>query len=247
MPDDPRIDDVTMWLRKLFGKQDAPAPASPVDPMSERAAQALAKAFEAHGIACGRHDEWVVPNQQLPAVRGSWSPREESGQLDIQVFVKEGLTIVETFGGAGRQDEGFKSAMENFIADSLPVMLSALWDHNDPSRVTAERWDIASTPFTAVIGNVGVRSSTATAPPPPPGFFNRLHDAIRGESLTPELHWFRFHAGIAHGETTFESLRDNEPWPPGVDALKSLAWAPTDGLYSARLFLVLKPGPPSGT
>ncbi len=228
-----------MWLKKLFGKKDAP---SAIDPMSERVAQSLAKLFEAHGIECGRQDEWVTPNWELPAIRGDWSAREDSGRLDLQVLVRDGLTIVESFGGVGRLDEGFDSAMRNFQTSSLHVLLSALWNHDDPEQVGTERWDIGSTPFTAVIGNLGMRSSLATLPPPPKGLFNKLHEAMREQPLTPDLHWFRFHVASIRGDLTFESLRDNEPWQPGVEALQSLAWEPTDGFYSARLFLILKPG-----
>lgn len=242
MADDLRIDDLTMWLGKLFGRKDASAPARPIDPMSELAAQSLARLFEAHGLACGRHDEWVTPKGELPAMRAFWFPRETDGVLDIQVFVRQGSTIVESFAGLGQREDGVRSAVENFAGSSLHVMLSALWDHDDPARVTTERWNIASEPFTAVIGNLGMRGTDQVdAPAPPAGLFNALHQAICRESLPPELHWFRFYIGNARGDLTFESLRDNEPWPPGVDALKSLAWAPTDDSYGARLFLILKP------
>ena len=245
MPHDLRIDDLTMWLKKLFGKKDAPAPAKTVDPMAERVAQALATLLEAHGIQCGRHDEWVTPNWELPALRGQWHPRENLGRLDIQVLVKPGLTIEESFAGVGPLDEGFKSALENFSVNSLHVLLSALWNHDDRSQVNIEHWSVAGLPFTAVVGNLGMRgSSTVGAPAPPAGLFNTLHQAICDESLTPELHWFRFFFANHGGEHMFESLRDNEPWSPGIDALKSLAWAPTDGFYSARLLLILKPAAP---
>ena len=236
-----------MWLKKLFGKKNAPVPAKTVDPSAERVAQALAKSFEAHGIECGRHDEWVTPNWELPALRGHWHPRENMGRLDIQVLVKAGLTIEESFAGIGSpDDEGFKSAMENFSVNSLHVLLSALWNHDDHSRVNIEQWDIAGLPFTAVVGHLGMRGTDKVgAPEPPARLFNALHQAICAESLTPELHWFRFYFGNVRGDLTLEALRDNEPWPPGIDALKSLAWAPTDDFYSARLFLILKPTAPS--
>ena len=246
MPHDLRIDDLTMWLKKLFGKKAGPAPAKTVDPMAERVAQALAKLLEAHGIQCGRHDEWVTPNWELPALRGQWHPRENLGRLDVQVLVKPGLTIEESFAGAGPLDEGFKSAIENFSANSLHVLLSALWNRDDRTQVNVEPWNVAGLPFTAVVGNLGMRgSSKVDIPEPPAGLFNALHQAICSEPLTPELHWFRFFFANHGGEHMAESLRDNEPWSPGIDALKSLAWAPTDGFYSARLFLILKPGAPS--
>ena len=241
MPHDLRIDDLTMWLKKLFGKKDAPAPAKTVDPMAERVAQALATLLGAHGIQCGRHDEWVTPNWELPALRGRWHPRENLGRLDIQVLVKPGLTIEESFAGVGPLDEGFKSALENFSANSLHVLLSALWNHDDRTHVNIEPWSVGTLPFTAVIGDLGMRGTPGKVPTPPAGLFNTLHQAICSEPLTPDLHWFRFFFANVGGEYTFESLRDKEPWSPGIDALKSLAWAPTDGFYSARLFLILKP------
>jgi Family of unknown function (DUF6348) len=246
MPHDLRSDDLIMWLKKLFGNKNSPAPAKTIDPMAERVAQALAKLLEAHGIACGRHDEWVTPNWQLPALRGHWHPQAHSGRLDIQVLVKPGLTIEESFAGIGPLDESFGSAMQNFSTGSLHVLLSALWDHDDLAQVNIEQWDIAGQPFTAVVGHLGMRGTDEVdAPEPPAGLFNALHQAICREALTPEFHWFRFYFGNVKGDLLFESLRDNEPWPAGIDALKSLAWPPTDAFYGARLFLVLKPATPT--
>ena len=67
-----------------------------------------------------------------------------------------------------------------------------------------------------------------------------LEAAIRQEPLDQDLRWFRFYVANLDGEFTFESLKDNDPWPAGASALASCGWLPGDGFYSARLFMVLR-------
>ena len=68
-----------------------------------------------------------------------------------------------------------------------------------------------------------------------------LEAAIRSEPLAHDLHWFRLYVGQLNGELTFEALKDNAPWHAGADALAQMGWASSDGFYSARLFIALRP------
>ena len=61
------------------------------------------------------------------------------------------------------------------------------------------------------------------------------------EPLVPGMHWFRFFFCNLNGAFTCEVLRDNEPWEAGLRSLESAGWDATEGYYSVRLFLMLRP------
>jgi hypothetical protein len=158
----------------------------------------------------------------------------------MQVLVRDGLVIDECFAGIGVGDAALADGLQNFTINSFHTLLSALWFRHDPEQVETEIWTVASHRFEAFIGNVGTRSSTEVAPTIPAGMLPLLEEAVRGEPLEHDLHWFRFYVGHVNGEFTFEALKDNEPWPAGVSALMSCGWASGAGFYSARLFMILR-------
>jgi len=87
----------------------------------------LSKLFEAHGVACVVHNDWVAPNLELPALRGLWYPGQSSGQLTVQVLVRDKLSILECFAGFGQGDAGLHDALHNFAFNSFHVLLAAFW------------------------------------------------------------------------------------------------------------------------
>jgi hypothetical protein len=200
----------------------------------------LLELFKRHGLVSTVHDEWVLPNANLPGIRGTWHPGETHGRLDMQVLVRDGVLIEECFGGFGVGDFGLADGLQNFTINSFHVLMSALWAHHDPEQVESEAWNVGSRRFDVFIGNVGTRGSAGVAPSMPAGMMTTLEDAIRHESLERDLHWFRFYVGHVKGEFTFEALKDNEPWAAGESALASCGWTPTDKFYSARLFMMLR-------
>ena len=250
MAHDLRIGGLTMWLRKLFGGRSSPvrdatssAASASEQASARRIADFLVKMLESHGVACGRHEDWLTSRGELPAIRGVWTPHEHSGRLDIQVLVEPEVLITESFAGmaAVATRTHLDDALRNFTINSFHVLLSALWSQDDPEQVLTETWQIGDAAFTAFIGNVGTRATDVPAPPLPQALLPTLERAIRSEPLSPRLHWFRFYFGTVRGEPIFEALRDNETWDAGLDALKSVAWEPSDHFYSARLFLILRP------
>jgi hypothetical protein len=230
-------------IKKLFDKKSTPSTDAAEPAQEERPAltpQAwLLELFRRHGLASTTQEDWVLPNSELPAIRGVWHPGERSGRLDVQVLVRDGVVIEECFAGIGVGDAGLADGLHNFTINSFHVLLSAFWHHHDPEQVEAETWTVADRQFNAFIGNIGRRSSLEVTPPIPADMLSRLEAAIRSEPLEHELHWFRFYVANVKGEFTFESLKDNEDWPAGASALASCGWPTCDGFYSARLFLVL--------
>lgn len=231
-------------IQNLFGKKKG----EPATEQSELAAakpeltpQAwLLELFQRHDVASTTHEDWVLPNAELPGIRGVWHADETHGRLDIQVLVRDGVVIEECFAGFGAGDRGLADGLQNFTINSFHVLLSALWRHHHPDQVETEAWAVAGRRFSAFIGNVGTRSSTDATPPVPAGMLTLLEEAIRSEPLEHGLHWFRFYVGHVKGDFTFEALKDNEPWPAGLRALEACGWTTCDAFYSARMFVVLR-------
>ena len=232
------------FIRSLFGKRNAPAPkpselVQPAGPELTPEAW-LTELFKRHGLEQSLHDGWVLPNAELPAIRGTWHPGETHGQLDVQVLVRDGVVIEECFGGIGAGDVGLSDGLQNFTINSFHVLLSSLWSCHDSEQVEIEEWTIAGQRFSAFIGNVGTRSSTGAPPSIPVDLMPLLEAAIRSERLEHDLHWFRVYVGHVNGEFTFEALKDNKPWLEGASMLASCGWVPCETFYSARLFMVLR-------
>ena len=74
----------------------------------------------------------------------------------------------------------------------------------------------------------------------PDDLFIRIQEAIQQEPLTNDIHWFRFFVGNVKGDCTYEALKDNEDWEAGIRCLETTSWAPCEGYYSVRLFMVLR-------
>src|SRR5476649_1146506 len=71
-------------LRRFSAKQVIPEFAS------LRTSDFLVRLLEGHDIECTTHNDWVLPNSELPALRATWFPGSSNGRLDVQAFVREG-------------------------------------------------------------------------------------------------------------------------------------------------------------
>lgn len=202
--------------------------------------KALQVLIEAHGLPCNIHNEWVLPNGTLPAVRGTWFPNIHNGRLDIDVLLEENVMIEECFAGVGSGEAGFNDALQNFSVNSLHVLLAALWDINDPEQVTTEKWLINGKHYSAFVGNFGNRISAGVSFNVPSELFPAIESAIKAEPLTAKLHWVRSFFCNVSGDKTHESLLDNQPWQAGHDALVKVPWEYHERYYSVRNFIVLR-------
>jgi len=98
----------------------------------------LCQLFQNHGLSCVVHNDWVLPNSELPALRALWYPATSTGLLDVQALVRDQLIIDECFAGMGEGDDGMYDALTSFTANSFHVLLAALWGNNDPEQVNTE-------------------------------------------------------------------------------------------------------------
>lgn len=200
----------------------------------------LLRLFERHSIECTTHNNWIVPNSELPAIRATWFPGPFSGRLNVQAFVRDGMTIEECFAGLGEGAVGLHDSLTNFTVNSFHVLLAALWNQNDETQVTTENWSIGGRQYTAFIGNFGTRGSEGVIADIPADLFAQVESVIKLESLMGDLHWFRFFFCNVAGRRTFEALKDNETWDSGTRCLEGVQWADSMGYYSVRLFVVLR-------
>jgi Family of unknown function (DUF6348) len=206
----------------------------------EEITKAILAIFEAHGLTCTIHNEWVLPNGLLPAIRGSWFPDTHNGRLDIHVLIEENVMIEECFAGLGAGKEGFIDALENFSVNSLHVLLAAMWDKNDPDQVTTEKWLVNGKNYSAYVGNFGNRVSPGVKFNVPRELFPAIQTAIKAEPLTDNIHWFRSFFCNVSGDKTHEALLDNGLWQAGYDALVKVPWEHHEGYYGVRNFVVLR-------
>lgn len=207
----------------------------------------LTELFKAHGIQTSVHDDWVVPESSVHAIRATWHPRADSGRLNVHVHGGGDVVIEEAFAGIGAGEIGLNDGLANFARNSFHVLLAAFWNVNDPCQVVTESWAINGNRYAAYIGNLGTRAFEGVEPCVPQSLFPGIERAIKAEHLGGELHWFRFFFANLAGEYTLESLLDNEDWDSGVAMLRQMPWEPSPGYYSVRLFMVLRkmPGEPA--
>lgn len=221
-------------LRVVSAKQVIP------ESVSLDTSEFFLRLFESHGIECTTHNDWIVPNSKLPAIRATWFPGPSSGRLDVQVLVRKGMTIEECFAGIGEGAAGLHDALTNFTVNAFHVLLAALWNRNDETQVTTEDWSIGGTQYTAFIGNFGTRCSEGVVADVPTDLLAQVETVIKLNSLMGDLHWFRFFFCNVAGQRTFEALKDNEPWDSGTHCLERVRWVDSMGYYSVRLFVVLR-------
>jgi hypothetical protein len=201
---------------------------------------ALRLILEKHGLTGAVYDGWIAPNNRLPAIRARWYPGEGSGRLDIHVMVDEGVLVEEIFAGIGNGNDGVANAFENFIANSLHVLLAAFWEVEAPEHVSTQDWLINERHYRAYIGNLGIRAARQGASELPEALVPSIHAAIQNMPLTGNTHWFRTFFCNYNQEHQIEALSNNIHWEEGASSLKALPWIHDDAYFSVRNFIVLR-------
>lgn len=208
--------------------------------MNDNALQAdLLRLFARHEVELELDEEWLVTDGDFPAVRASWREGSESepGRLDVDVVISEERHIEESFAGSGRGDTGVRDALNAFERNVLHVLLAACWYVTDDRRIQLQSWDLGVRTWDVFVGPLTFSRDGLAAPE---GLLSALHDALRNESLSGELHWIRlFHRRADDGSVVAEALLDNQPWPGGDRLLGQLIWPSTEKGYSARCFVAL--------
>ena len=210
---------------------------------AERLSAYLSELFEKHGLPCTTaQDGWVLPHNELPALRARWftKPEQYGGVLSVQALTHDSVLIEECFGGLGVDAEALHDALGNFTLNAFHVFLAALWQMDDPEQLSTESWSVNDQRYTAYIGNFGTRRFNGGEVDIPDDLFAAIETTIKAEPLTGDIHWFRLFFANAGGDFTFEALKDNDVWENGLRCLQNMPWKASKGYYSVRLFVILR-------
>ncbi|MGC1550001.1 MAG: DUF6348 family protein [Rhodanobacter sp.] len=202
----------------------------------------LLRLFERHDVELEPDEDWLVTDDDFPAIRASWheGAAGEPGRLDIDIVISEERQIEESFAGYGGGAIGCRDALATFEQSAFHVLLAACWYVTDDRRMQLASWDIGVRTWDVFIGPFIVRGAPEGAIAIPHGVEVLLATALQSESLTPELHWVRlFHNHAADGTVSVEALLDNAPWPAGDRVLTSLTWPGGSQAYNARCYVML--------
>lgn len=200
---------------------------------------ALRRLFERHEVELDAEEEWLVTDDDFPAIRASWQEGEsgQPGRLDIDVVLSEERQVEQSFAGHGSGESGWRDALERFEHSDLPVLLAACWYVTDDRTLDLASWDIGVRSWDAFLGRLVIEGADLAAPA---DAATVIAQALQNESLTPQAHWLRLLLRRApDGAVAVECLLDNEPWPAGDRALQSIAWPASAQPYTVRAFWML--------
>lgn len=199
--------------------------------------QFLRRTFERHEIELETDEDWLVTEGDFPAIRAHWvdGAAGQPGRLDVDVVLDEERRIEDSFAGADARE-----ALEAFVQQALHPLLAACWYATDERQLRIEAWEIGVRTWDVFAGSFTLRGQGAEALAAPVDALDAVADALRRESLTPELHWLRLFASrTAAGVVRVEALLDNEPWSAGTQALAALTWPTHTQNYSAQALILL--------
>ncbi|MXO33491.1 hypothetical protein GFU95_00495 [Apibacter sp. B3889] len=203
----------------------------------------LANMLLAHDLPSIEYKDWLLVDEQLPAMRAeTFDFKEyENGagiRLDITLLLASKKTISESYLGIGKNKiSAIQNAFQNFVANSFHVFLSAFWQITNDDQIGIEEWEIKGKKWKVYIGNFGCKGDFNI----PENLFKIIEEQIQEENLEEDLYWLRiYYANVNSREIMIETLKNNEVWPEMENKLKTVAWDSSDKFYSLRNFIILK-------
>lgn len=203
----------------------------------------LANMLLAHDLPSIEYKDWLLVDEQLPAMRAeTFDFKEyENGagiRLDITLLLASKKTISESYLGIGKNKiSAIQNAFQNFVTNSFHVLLSAFWQITNDDQIGIEEWEIKGNKWKVYIGNFGCKGDFNI----PENLFKIIEEQIQEENLEEDLYWLRiYYANVNSREIMIETLKNNEVWPEMENKLKTVAWDSSDKFYSLRNFIILK-------
>lgn len=203
----------------------------------------LANMLLAHDLPSIEYKDWLLVDEQLPAMRAeTFDFKEyENGagiRLDITLLLASKKTITESYLGIGKNKiSAIQNAFQNFVTNSFHVFLSAFWQITNDDQIGIEEWEIKGNKWKVYIGNFGCKGDFNI----PENLFKIIEEQIQEENLEEDLYWLRiYYANVNSREIMIETLKNNEVWPEMENKLKTVAWDNSDKFYSLRNFIILK-------
>ena len=200
-----------------------------------------------HGLDASTFDDWLIVDNELPALRGTYNiantdSNKITTQVDIELRLSDGRSICEHYAGLGddqRQASG--QGLFKFCCGAFHVYLSAYWHHHEADQVEIETWEIGGVRWNAYISNMINQASAGAAACIPNDYLSTVQSAISALPLEAEDHWLSFYGANLKGDLTIDARLDNQDWQELSEQLATLDWPPTDGFYSTRNFILLRP------
>lgn len=195
--------------------------------------------FERHDVLLERDEDWLVTDEDYPAIRATWHEPSAAGagRLDIDIVLGEERRLEESFAGLGQGEMACRNALAVFEQAALPALLAACWYVTDERALGLEKWDIGLHAWDVFIGRPAQRGANVELPK---GLNQAVADALRQAMPSPQLHWLRWFARCTtSADVELEVLLDNSPWSAGQQALAALAWPTAENDYSAHGLLLL--------
>lgn len=203
----------------------------------------LANMLLAHDLPSIEYKDWLLVDEQLPAMRAETFDFKEyengaSIRLDITLLLASKKTISESYLGIGKNKiNAIQNAFQNFVTNSFHVFLSAFWQITNDDQIGIEEWEIKGNKWRVYIGNFGCKGDFNI----PENLFKIIEEQIQEENLEEDLYWLRiYYANVNSREIMIETLKNNEVWPEMENKLKTVAWESSDKFYSLRNFIILK-------
>lgn len=203
----------------------------------------LANMLLAHDLPGIEYKDWLLVDEQLPAMRAETFDFKEyengaSIRLDITLLLASKKTISESYLGIGKNKiSAIQNAFQNFVTNSFHVFLSAFWQITNDDQIGIEEWEIKGNKWKVYIGNFGCKGDFNI----PENLFKIIEEQIQEEDLEEDLYWLRiYYANVNSREIMIETLKNNEVWPEMENKLKTVAWDSSDKFYSLRNFIILK-------
>lgn len=204
----------------------------------QKAREDLQKLFEEHGLTLHQEDGWLCVDGNSNKVHAAWYPNEWSGIYEVKVK-NMGFELIESFGGVGEGEKGYADGLQNFVTNSLHVILAAFFGIVDENQVAVEQWEIDGTMYDMYLGPYGSRLSTEHIEPPE-NYIDEVESAIKKIKELPDIVWFRtFYCNVNDEKHMVEALYNNNEWgEPGINSIKALDWPVSKNYYSIRNFIV---------
>ena len=233
------------WFKKK--SQDTKAPASA--PAERSLVEDMHQMLTMHGIDARIENDWTLVNNAFPllgATRYLNKVEETSAMvhIDFVLQLEDGRRIIESYAGWGddvRQAEG--QGLFKFCVGAMHVFLSAFWNHHEPDQVDIERWSIGETPWDAYLSSIIKHSNLDQKVGSPANYMDDLQQGVSRLSLSDCDHWISVYVGVVKDEVTVDVRLDNEASPDLIKVVRALDWPITEGFYSERQFILLRPAP----
>ncbi|TWP28782.1 hypothetical protein ETU09_05560 [Apibacter muscae] len=204
----------------------------------------LSNLLKAYDLAILEYNDWILVNEQLPAIRANTQGYKEFDQgvsirLDISVLLADKKVINESYPGIGKDKKAaIQNAFQNFISNSFYIFLASFWKIREDDQVGIENWKINNNNWNIYIGNFTCKGDFNI----PSNLFKTIEEVVKNECLTDDIYWFRFYyAHLNTGEIMIEALKNNEDWNDLKDSVKNeVQWEDSDKFYSLRNFILIK-------